>query len=75
MATPLKKTVDNFESQMATNYLGPFLLTHLLMPQLRAAGSEEVKSRVILVSSVLHFAGQVPFKDFHSERLVISRKR
>lgn len=65
MACPFKKSVDGFESQMVTNYLGPFLLTHLLMPRMRAAGTEEVKSRVILVSSVLHFAGQVPFKDFH----------
>lgn len=65
MACPYKKTVDGFESQMATNYLGPFLLTHLLMPQIRAAGTENVKARVVLVSSVMHFAGQVPFQDFN----------
>lgn len=65
MACPYKKSVDGFESQMATNYLGPFLLTHLLMPQLKSAGTEDVKSRVVWVSSVMHFPGKVPFKDFH----------
>lgn len=66
MACPYKKTVDGFESQVATNYLGPFLLTHQLMPLLKSAGTEDAQARVILVSSVLHFGGHIPFKDFHS---------
>lgn len=65
MACPYKKTVDGFESQMQTNYLGPFLLTHLLMPKIKATGTETKKSRIVLVSSILHFVGQVPFKDFN----------
>lgn len=65
MACPYKKTVDGFESQMQTNYLGPFLLTHLLMPKIKTSGTETKKSRIVLVSSILHFVGQVPFKDFN----------
>lgn len=66
MACPYRKTCDGFESQMQTNYLGPFLLTHLLMPKIKASGTETIKSRIILVSSVLHFIGQIPFEDFNS---------
>lgn len=50
MATPYSRTVDGFELQLATNHLGPFLLTGLLMPQLVASG----KGRVVTVSSQAH---------------------
>ena len=48
MATPYARTVDGFESQLATNHLGPFLLTVLLMPRLADGG------RVVTVSSQMH---------------------
>ena len=42
------------EKSMATNHLGPFLLTSLLMPALKATGRREGSpARVIMVSSRL----------------------
>jgi NAD(P)-dependent dehydrogenase (short-subunit alcohol dehydrogenase family) len=58
MAVPYRRTVDGFESQLATNHLGPFLLTGLLLPQLADAG------RVVTVSSLMHrFAHRAPLGD------------
>ncbi len=42
-----RETVEGIETTWATNVLGPFLLTELLLPRLRAAGN----ARVITVSS------------------------
>ncbi|WP_110181117.1 oxidoreductase [Nocardioides solisilvae] len=50
MATPQQVTGDGFDLQMATNHFGPFLLTGLLLPQLREAGG----GRVVTVSSLMH---------------------
>jgi NAD(P)-dependent dehydrogenase (short-subunit alcohol dehydrogenase family) len=50
MATPYSRTVDGFELQMATNHLGHFALTGLLLPQLVASGD----ARVVTVSSQAH---------------------
>jgi len=54
MATPYRRTVDGFESQLATNHLGPFLLTALLLPQLADQG------RVVTVSSQMHRVAHKP---------------
>ena len=60
MAPPLSRTVDGFESQMATNHFGPFLLTGLLLPQLVASGD----GRVVVVSSNGHrMARRAPLGD------------
>lgn len=68
MAAPDKITSDGFESQMAVNYLGHFLLTHLLMPQLAAAGTMERKSRVVNVASCAHLNGFIDFADFNCRK-------
>jgi NAD(P)-dependent dehydrogenase (short-subunit alcohol dehydrogenase family) len=47
MALPRRVTVDGFELQMATNHLGPFALTGLLLDALETA-------RVVTVSSGAH---------------------
>lgn len=65
MATPYYQTEDGFESQFAVNYLGHFLLTHLLMPQLRAAGTQDLNSRVINVSSCANLVGNIDMKDIN----------
>jgi NAD(P)-dependent dehydrogenase (short-subunit alcohol dehydrogenase family) len=60
MAPPLSRTRDGFESQLATNHFGPFLLTGLLLPQLVASGS----GRVVVVSSSAHrMARSAPLDD------------
>lgn len=67
MSTPYQETVDGFESQMAVNYLGHFLLTHLLLPQL-IAGSEcndGKNARIVNVSSCIHRVAEIDFEDFH----------
>ena len=48
MATPERRTVDGFDLQLATNHMGPFALTGLLLEQLVASGG----ARVVTVSSV-----------------------
>jgi NAD(P)-dependent dehydrogenase (short-subunit alcohol dehydrogenase family) len=50
MATPYHRTVDGFELQFATNHLGPFALTGLLLPHLVASGG----ARVVNTSSLAH---------------------
>ncbi len=53
MAPPYSVTVDGLESQMATNHLGHFTLTGLLLPSLLRAE----QSRVVSLSSVMHRFG------------------
>ena len=60
MAPPYSRTVDGFELQMATNHLGPFLLTGLLLPQLVRSNA----ARVVTVSSLMHqVARRAPQRD------------
>ncbi|WP_299662379.1 SDR family NAD(P)-dependent oxidoreductase [uncultured Psychromonas sp.] len=59
MALPLSRTPEGWEMQFATNHLGPFLLTHLLMPALKLAGH----SRVVNLSSVGHWISSVDLDD------------
>lgn len=65
MAAPFEITEDGFESQLAINYLGHFLLTHLLLPQLKAAGIANCNSRIVNVSSCIHLVGRINFDDIH----------
>jgi len=55
MNVPLNRTADGFESQMATNYFGPFVLTNLLLPH--------ITDRVVSVSSQLHRMGKPHLDD------------
>jgi NAD(P)-dependent dehydrogenase (short-subunit alcohol dehydrogenase family) len=64
MATPHRRTIDGFELQLATNHLGHFALTGLLLDRLRAAPA----GRVVSVSSLLHRSGRIEFDDLQSER-------
>ena len=60
MATPQRRTVDGFELQIATNHLGPFALTNLLLPQ--------ITDRVVTISSGMHRAGRIRLDDLNWER-------
>ena len=64
MAAPRRLTKDGFESQFATNHLGPFALTGLLLPALLKAPAP----RVVTVSSFLHRRGTMKFDDLQGER-------
>lgn len=63
---PLTRRIspDGFEIQMATNHLGHFLLTSLLLPCLRRAPAP----RVVTVASIAHRRGKMNFDDLQSER-------
>ncbi|KAJ7863514.1 NAD-P-binding protein [Mycena olivaceomarginata] len=50
-------TVDNLESQIATDHISPFLFTKLLAPKLLAARTAHYIPRVVFVSSVGHGLG------------------
>lgn len=56
-------TEDNVELTFAVNYLGPFLLTELLLPRLEQSASGGVPSRVIDVASVAHTRGRIHLDD------------
>jgi NAD(P)-dependent dehydrogenase (short-subunit alcohol dehydrogenase family) len=57
-------TVDGLETQLAVNHLAPFLLTHLLLPHLRAGAP----SRIVTVSSTTHHGAMIDFDDLQRER-------
>jgi len=59
-----KTTVDGLEEQFAVNYLGGFLLTHLLLDQLTASSP----SRIVNVSSSAHKGAKIDFDDLQGER-------
>jgi protochlorophyllide reductase len=64
MATPREVSVDGFERQFATNHLGHFALTGLLLPALLATSG----SRVVAISSIAARSGQIDFDDLMGER-------
>jgi NAD(P)-dependent dehydrogenase (short-subunit alcohol dehydrogenase family) len=59
MATPEQRTRDGFELQIATNHLGPFALTNLLLPH--------ITDRVVTVSSGMHRVGRIRLDDLNWE--------
>jgi len=66
MALPTRElTADGFERQFATNYLGPFALTALLLPSIK----QRPGSRVVTVSSGASNQGKIEFDNLQSERV------
>ena len=59
-ASPDTKSADGLELQFATNHLGTYRLTQLLMPTLKATGTKTNMARVVNVSSGAHAGGIVP---------------
>ena len=57
-------TVDGLETVFATNHLGPFLLTNLLLPVLKASAP----ARIVTVSSGAQAMGKLDFDDLQSVR-------
>ncbi|HEY6487577.1 MAG: SDR family oxidoreductase [Terracidiphilus sp.] len=64
MALPRRQvSVDGFEMQLATNYLGHFALTGHLLPLLRRGRA----TRIVQVSSLSHRLAAIDFEDLHLE--------
>ncbi len=59
MAAPLSRTHEGLDMHLGTNFLGHFVLTAHLMPQLKAAGN----SRVINLTSSAHRLSDIRFDD------------
>lgn len=71
MAVEYGTSPDGFENQFATNHLGPFLFTNLLMPKLLASKAP----RVVVVSSDGHRLGPIRFDDYNFDvRIHILRR-
>jgi NAD(P)-dependent dehydrogenase (short-subunit alcohol dehydrogenase family) len=65
MSSPIRtETVDGLETVFATNHLGPFLLTNLLLPVLKASAP----ARIVTVSSGAQAMGKIDFDDLQSVR-------
>lgn len=65
MATPTRiETGDGFEQQLATNYLGHFLLFWLLKGALLNGSTPQFGPRLVNVSSSGHHASEIIFDDF-----------
>lgn len=58
------ETANDLETVFATNHLGPFLLTNLLLPMLTASAP----ARVVTVGSGAHMMGKIDFDDLQSVR-------
>jgi len=65
MTPPRRRTtLDGFELQMGTNYLGHFALTAHLLPLLKRAAAP----RVVTVSSIAANSGAIDLNDLQAER-------
>ena len=66
MAVPQRElTVDGFERQLATNFLGPFALTALLYSHLRMRSG----TRIVIVASSLTKWAKLDFDNLQGERV------
>ncbi|KAJ7624836.1 NAD-P-binding protein [Roridomyces roridus] len=64
---PFAVSVDGFEKQMATGFIGPFLFTNLIAPKLLASRTSHsgYTPRVVFLSSCFHAVGSgVDFETF-----------
>ncbi|XP_008278730.1 retinol dehydrogenase 12 [Stegastes partitus] len=62
---PKQITKDGLDASFATNHLGPFLLTNLLLDLIKRSAP----ARIVTVSSTNHKKGEVNFSHFKGENL------
>ena len=75
MFLPYTLTKDGFESHFAVNYLGHFLLTHLLLPCLKAAAVKTGHTaRVVNVSSTSQYYNWFQFNDIQAKYEKLSNR-
>uniref|UniRef100_A0A8C6VI93 Dehydrogenase/reductase SDR family member 13-like n=1 Tax=Naja naja TaxID=35670 RepID=A0A8C6VI93_NAJNA len=55
------QSADGFDQAFQVNHLGHFLLTHLLLDRLKRCAP----SRIIILSSSMHFFGKIDFRTIH----------
>ncbi|XP_029642619.1 retinol dehydrogenase 13 [Octopus sinensis] len=63
MMCPKTLSTDKFEMQFAVNYLGPFLLTHLLLDTMKASAP----ARIVNVTAHAHQLGSINFDDLNHD--------
>merc|ERR1719391_615298 len=56
-------TEDGMETQLGVNHMGPFLLSNLLRPSLKAAGG----GRILHVVNLDYRKGKIDLKDLNSD--------
>ncbi len=70
MMSPYKVTIDGFENQLATNYIGHFALTGLLLPLLINTSD----SRIVTLCSLSFKWAKIQFEDLHAKKDYSRRK-
>ncbi|XP_033217572.1 retinol dehydrogenase 13-like isoform X2 [Belonocnema kinseyi] len=66
---PFEKTEEGFEMHFATNYLGHFLLTQLLLPKLKKSD----QGRIINLSARAHMLSSINLDDLNQEQKFTAR--
>ena len=59
MFAPYKETVDGLEEHFQVNYLSHFYLTLLLIDVLKDSGTDNLHSRIVNLTSVVHKVGNI----------------
>jgi len=57
-------TQDGIELQLGTNHMGPYLLSHLLRPQLKRSG----EGRIVYLTNLDYRKGLINFEDLNSDK-------
>lgn len=60
-------TADGYEMQFGGNYLGPFLLTHLLLPALEKSAD----ARIVNMASMIHLFGSIDSETWRGRKRYI----